>query len=378
MSLQQFSRHSALEERHRALGTQFEADWNDMPIPQCYATDPYLETQAVRYHAGLFDVSALRILDVSGGDATAVLNEMLTSDISRLTAGQSHISNIVDDNGSLIDDVLVYCDGPDRFRLSHGSGSLEDVLLEMSAGKNVQVARDDDVHILSLQGPEALAILEPHTPMNLSGLAYFQHARSELFGRAVSLARGGYSAERGYEVFCSAADAVFIWDSIMSAGAPHGIMAASWSCLDIVRVEGALLFFPFDMPEGDTTPWEVGADWTVDLSKPSFRGKQALMRRRAEVRVKQVGVVIDHSEAIEPGARLMSGDLEVGVVNSTTFSQHLMQSLALCHVKPELSTIGTALEVQSITGSYPARVARTPFYDPMRLRTHPLAERSGG
>lgn len=85
-------------------------------------------------------------------------------------------------------------------------------------------------------------------------MKYFEHARTTLFGKDVSIGRGGYSAERGYEVFCSSQDAVALWDAIMEAGKPFGIIAASWDCLDIVRVEGGLLFFPFDMPKPDTTP----------------------------------------------------------------------------------------------------------------------------
>ncbi|VTZ25052.1 Aminomethyltransferase [Methylocella tundrae] len=376
MNTHVYSRQSVLNERHRQLGTKFESSWNDMPIPQLYATDPYVETTTVRTSAGLFDVTALRLIDVSGRDALSALNEMLTSDITKIKPGTSAISNIVDDNGSLIDDVLIYCDGPGAYRISHGGGALEDVLPSIAAGREVHFRKDNDTHILSLQGPKALDILAPHTPSNLADLRYFEHRKTTLFGRDVSIARGGYSGERGYEVFCRAADAVFIWDSILDAGKPFGAMAVSWACLDIVRVEGGLLFFPYDMPEGDTTPWEVGVDWTVDLDKPSFRGKDALSRRRGQKRVAQVGIEIDHHEAIEPGAQIFKGGKQTGVVNSSTYSQHLMRSIALAHVEPAHKAFGTELEIRSDAGIFKARVVKTPFYDPLRLRTHPLSERS--
>jgi aminomethyltransferase len=375
MNTHVYSRQSALNDRHRQLGSKFESSWNDMPIPQLYATDAYVETEAVRNRAGLFDVTALRLIDVSGKDALAALNEMLTSDIGKIKPGASSISNIVDDNGSLIDDVLVYCDGPNAYRISHGGGALEDVLPSIANGRDVQFRKDNDTHILSLQGPKALEILSPHAAFDLADLRYFEHRRTTLFGRDVSIARGGYSAERGYEVFCKAADAVFLWDSILEAGKPFGAMPASWACLDIVRVEGGLLFFPFDMPQGDTTPWEVGVDWTVDLNKPSFRGKDALSQRRGQKRVAQVGIEIDHHEAIEPGAKILKGGKEAGIVNSTTYSQHLMRSIALAHVEPAYKAYGTELEVRSAAGTFKARVVKTPFYDPLRLRTHPLEER---
>jgi aminomethyltransferase len=376
MKPEDFPRRNALISRHQALGSALDSDWNGMPIPQNYSTDPYEETAIVRTKAGLFDVSGLRMIDVSGPDSVRALNRMLTSDVDRLKPGQSVISNIVDENGSLIDDVLVYRDGETEFRLSHGGGSLEDVIDGFFQNMNAQWRKDDDVHILSLQGPLALDILKPHADFDLSTVKYFEHRRGKLFGRDVSIGRGGYSAERGYEVFCSSADAPELWDKIMEAGKPFGACAASWSCLDIIRVEGALLFFPFDMPKGDETPWEVGADWTVDMSKPDFHGKEALEKRKSEVRVANVGLEIDAHEAIEPGAKIVKDGKEVGTVNSTAYSRHLMKSIALGHVTPDLKGYGTELEVRSSAGTFPAYVVRTPFYDPHRLRTHPLEERA--
>lgn len=370
-----FPRNSILNERHIALGTKFESSWNGMPLPQFYATDPYDEVTAVRSRAGLIDVSSLQLVNVTGPEAVALLNEILTSDVGKLKPGQSAISNIVDENGSLIDDVLVYRNGPEDFRLSHGSGKLEEVLAEFSPGRDVTVASDGDTHILSLQGPLALDILKPHASIDLATLAYFQHAPATLFGKPVTLARGGYSAERGYEVFASAADTVFLWDAILDAGKPFGAIPVSWQSLDIVRVEGALLFFPYDMPKGDETPWEVGADWTVDLDKPAFRGKEALVRRKGEPRVVQRGMEIDHHEQIEPGAKLFKDGKEVGSLNSSIYSRHLMRSIALVHVLPELGAFGTEFEVVGPQGSFTGRLVKTPFYDPLRLRTHPLDER---
>ena len=109
-------RQSVLNERHRALGSDLSSSWNDMPIPQNYSTCPYAETEAVRNRAGLFDVSALKMVNVSGPDALAFLNHLLTTDLSKAKVGDSHISNIVNADGALIDDVLVYVDGGGSYR----------------------------------------------------------------------------------------------------------------------------------------------------------------------------------------------------------------------------------------------------------------------
>lgn len=369
------SRQSALNDRHRALGSDLSQSWNDMPIPQFYATDPYVETTVTRSKAGLIEVTALQLINLSGPGATACLNYMLTSDISKMSPGQSHISNIVNDKGALIDDVLIYCLAPDVFRISHGSGSLETVLAEVAKSYDVAWARDDDTHVLSLQGPVALDVLSPHTPMDLKALKYFEIGKTTLFGKHVELARGGYSAERGYEVFCTRDDAVFLWDAILEAGKPYGVMPVSWTCLDIVRVEGGLLFFPFDMTHGDTTPWEVKADWTVDLSKPDFIGKAALIAAKGKERSVITGLEVAHSEAITPLAKVTVSGREVGVVTSTVFSQHLMKSLAMAQIEKPYTALGTAVEIHDGGKSFKATVVQMPFYDPLRLRTHPLSER---
>jgi len=370
-----FARQSALNDRHRALGSDLSTAWNDMPIPQNYATNPYDETEAVRYRAGLFDVSGLRMVNVSGPEAQAFLNHILTSDITKAKAGDSHISNIVNANGGLIDDVLVYVDSPDQFRVSHGGGTFEDAVAAAKGRFKVNVEPDNDVHILSLQGPLALETLARHTPMDLAGLGYFHHQKTTLFGKPVSIGRGGYSGERGYEVFCSAADAPFIWDSILKAGKDAGVVPVSWSCLDIIRVESGLLFFPFDMTNEDTTPWEVRADWTVDLSKPDFVGKQALADKKGKERSFIAGVEVEASKAIEPGSKISANGTQVGVVCSSTFSRHLMKSLVMAQLKPEFTKLGTELTLHD-GQAYVGTVVRMPFYDPMRLRTHPQTERT--
>jgi aminomethyltransferase len=214
-------------------------------------------------------------------------------------------------------------------------------------------------------------VLSPHTPTKLADLGYFKHVKTTLFGRPVSIARGGYSGERGYEVFTSRADAGFMWDSILKAGKDKGVVPTSWTCLDIVRVESSLLFFPFDMPHGDTTPWEVRADWTVDLDKPDFRGKAALAASKGKERSLITGLEVESTEAIAPGAKVFAGGKEVGVVTSTVFSRHLMKSLAMAQIEPSHTEVGTSLHIQDAGKSFKAAVVQMPFYDPLRLRTHP-------
>ncbi|KAJ0345899.1 hypothetical protein COL154_013918 [Colletotrichum chrysophilum] len=296
---------------------------------------------------------------------------MVTIDVTQLEPGTSRLAGEVNEDGALVDDIMVICDGRDRYRLSHGSGATQQTLARQAQDNDVTVEQDFDVHILSLQGPRSIDILGPHVDFDLAGLPYFKHVATTLFGCEVLISRGGYSGERGYEVYCSSDDAIHLWDTILEHGKPYGAIAASWDSLDLTRVEAALLFFPYDMPEGDTTPWEVNMDWCIDLNKRGdYVGKQAVLNLKGRERFKQAGLQCQSDKAMEVGAKIIKDGKEIGEVTSASFSQFLMKSIAMVHLKPEYTQLGTQVVV---AGEIPvkAHVVKTPFYDPMRLRTHP-------
>lgn len=367
------SRNSILNERHRALGSNLDGDaWNDMPIPWSYATDVHDEVVTVRSKVGLYDVSALNVVNVSGADAEKLIDLLVARDVTRLKPGHSLLAAILREDGSICDDIMVIRDSATEFRLSHGGGDTKQQLAKLSRGLDVKVTPDLDVHILSLQGPKSLSVLDPLLDFELATLEYFQHRSCSLFGKKIYLARGGYSGELGYEIYCAAADAVQIWDGLMEAGAPWGIIAASWNSLDVTRVEAGLLFYPYEMPEGDTTPWEVNMGWGVDLKKEGdYCGKAGVLASHGKQRVVQIGLICKSTQAVTPGSVITVDGQQVGVVTSSTYSRYLMQSLALAHISPDFAAKGTDVVVQDERGSINAYVAPLPFYDPLRLRTHP-------
>jgi aminomethyltransferase len=364
------TRNSILNVRHQELGSKLDGEtWNGMPIPWSYHTDVNDEVVAVRTRAGLYDVTGLNIVNVTGPAALKIIDKLVTIDVTKLEPGTSRLAGEVNEEGALVDDIMVICDDKEHYRLSHGSGATQQTLAELAKGEDVVVEQDYDVHILSLQGPRSIDILNPELDFDLKALPYFKHINTTLFGRDVIISRGGYSGERGYEVYCSAADAVYLWDMILEKGHRYGAIPASWDSLDLTRVEAALLFFPFDMPEGDTTPWEVNMDWCVDLDKPGdYIGKEAVTKLKGRERFKQIGLECMTNEAVEVGTKLLIDGKEVGVVTSSSYSQYLMKSLAMAHIKPEYSQLGTQVKM---AGEVKATVVKTPFYDPMRVRTHP-------
>ena len=362
------TRESALASRHRELGSGLE-DWNGMGTAWTYSSDPNAEHDAVREAAGLFDMSPLKKVFVRGPDAGAVVDHAFTRDARKIKPGQSAYGSILTERGTVCDDAIVANLGDDTWLLVHGSGESMERLRESAAGRNVQIELDDDLHDISLQGPKALALLDAHTPMDLAALPYFHHQATELFGHPCRLSRTGYSGERGYEIFASGSVIGDIWDQILGQGESESVMACSFTALDKVRIEAALLFYGYDMTD-EHTPWEVGLGFTINRSKSDFRGKDAVFAAEGKERFVGAGIVVEAPDALAGGERLMVDSEDVGVVNSPGWSHRMNKSLALVHVRPDKAPPGTTLEVVGEGLTCAAEVASTPYYDPQKTRTH--------
>ena len=362
------TRTSALAERHRALGSDLE-DWNGMGTAWSYHSDPNDEHDAIREAAGLFDMSPLKKVFVRGVDAARVVDHVITRDMRRVGPGQSAYGAILTESGTVCDDAIIANNGNDEWMHCHGSGASMERLRESAAGLNVDIELDDDLHNISLQGPKALPLLDPHTPIDLSSMPYFHHQETELFGHPCRLSRTGYSGERGYEIFAGSAVVGDLWDQILGHGAALGVMPCSFASLDKVRIETALLFYGYDMTD-EHSPWEVGLGFTVHQHKGDFRGREAVLASRDHPRFVAAGIAVDHDDALAGGETLRLNGADVGTVNSPCWSQRLGKSLALVHLTAEAAVPGTRLEVASDDFNGSASVESIPFFDPNKSRTH--------
>ena len=377
------SRTSALADRHRSLGSELE-DWNGTGTAWSYSTDPNDEHDATREAAGMFDMSPLKKIRVAGPDASAVVDHLHSRDLTRVGPGQSVYGAVLTDRGTVADDAIIFnlgasdngvpsedasSNGDYAWLVVHGSGASMQLLAESAQGRDVGFELDDDLHIISLQGPAALEVLDANTVADLNPLPYFHHLNTDLFGRPVLLSRTGYSGERGYEILAAAADVVAIWDAIVAAGADRGVMPASFTALDKVRVEAGLLFYGYDMTD-EHFPSEVGLGWAISRKGGHYRGKQAALAAKGNERFVMAGIEVDHDDMLVGGETLRTGGADIGTVNSPAFSHRLGKSLALAHVVPSAAADGTQLEVVGEDATWTGRVARIPFYDPDKTRTH--------
>lgn len=367
------NRASVLESRHVALGAGL-ADWNDMAVAWTYGTSTDEEHAAVREKAGLFDMTALRKVHVKGPDAPVVVDYLLPRDMTNIYVGKSGYSTVLTDGGGVADDLIVYRLGDDHFLIVYGTGETMPAIEKAAAGKNVTVELDDDLHCISLQGPKAVSLLNANSPDDLDALKYFHQTETTLFDQPAIVSRTGYSGERGYEIFATGAVVGAIWDNILEAGSSEGVLPCSFVCLNVIRIESALLFHPFDMSE-EQTPWEAGLGWSVAKSKGDYIGKAACEASKGNERMIFSGIVADADVAVgEPiagGEKIFAGGEEVGRITASLYSNRLKKSVALCYLKPGSSKIGTKVEVQGAVNCS-ATVSALPFYDPERLKPRGL------
>ena len=361
-------RQSALASRHKALGSGLE-DWNGMGTAWSYNSNSESEHDAVRESAGLFDMSPLKKVMVRGEDALWVINHTITRDATRISPGHSSYTAVLTEQGTVADDAIVANNGNDEWMFCHGSGGSMELLQQSAQGKKVTISLDDDLHDIAVQGPQALSLLDASLNFDLSELSYFQHREGQIFGCPVRISRTGYSGERGYEIFAAAADVGTIWDQLLTEGAQNGVMPASFTALDKVRIEAGLLFYGYDMTD-EHTPWEVGLGFTVNTQKEDYRGKQAALESKGNERFLQTGIIANHSDALVGGESIQLDGAEVGIINSPAWSHRLNQSLALGHIAPDAASAGTEVEIVGEDISVSGQVAALPFYDPNKARTH--------
>ncbi|CAD5378605.1 Aminomethyl transferase family protein [Pseudomonas sp. OF001] len=367
-------RISALASRHRALGSALE-DWNGMGTAWTYGATSLAEAhEAIRTRAGLMDVSGLKKVHYVGPHAESLLEYATSRDISKLYPGKSVYATMLSESGKFVDDCVIYRTGPNAFMVVHGAGQGYEMLVRSAQGRQVAVLFDDDLHDLSLQGPLAVDFLAEHVP-GIRELPYFHHLQTRLFGCPVMISRTGYTGERGYEIFCKAADAPLLWDTILEKGKALGIIPCAFTALDWLRVESYLLFFPYDNSEmypfadqaaGDTL-WELGLDFTVSPTKGEFRGGLEHARLKGKERFRIFGVLLEGEQAAAGGDSLWADGRQVGVITCAMYSRLTGQSMAIARMEVPYAEQGCPLEVRGSL-NVKAIAHSMPFDDPEKKK----------
>lgn len=344
---------------------------------------PIAEYWACRERAVVMDLSPLRKYEVLGPDAEALLQHCLTRDMKRIAVGQAAYTAVCHEHGGMMDDGIVFRLGDNNFRWVGGNDISGLHLREVAADRGLDVhvkTATDQLCNIAVQGPRSREILRnilwtAPTQPTVDELAPFRFAIARIGafdGSPIVLSRTGYTGELGYEVFCHPKDAEAVFDAVWEAGQPHGLIPIGLAALDMVRIEAGLVFAGAEFCD-QTDPFEAGIGFTVPLTTKAddFIGRAALERRKAHPARKLVGLDIEGGVVPVRGDSLRKGRAQVGEVTSAMRSPILGRVIALARVDVAHAEIGTELEVGQLDGQQkrlPARVVRTPHFDPEKKR----------
>jgi aminomethyltransferase len=354
-----------LDERHVALGARM-IDFAGWLMPVQYA-GIIEEHRAVRERAGLFDLSHMGELFVEGPEAGAALAHALVTNPPALTDGRAHYSMIVAPDGGIIDDLIVYRLGLDRFLVVANAGNariVSDALAERLTGfKAVLDDRSLAMALVAIQGPRSLEIVRPLTDVDLDALRYYAIAEGSVAGIPALVARTGYTGEDGFEVFVDGDRAVELWDAMMTAGASSGLAPIGLGARDTLRLEAGMPLYGNEL-DLTTNPFEANLGRVVKLDKPGdFIGRAALEKvARDGVARRLVGLGMRGRGIARHGYPVLAGDRPTGIITSGTQSPSLGQAIAMAYVATADATPGTMVDVEIRDQRVPAEVVALPFY----------------
>jgi aminomethyltransferase len=355
-------KHSPLDAVHRALGAKMGAfaGW-DMPIEY---RGTLSEHRAVREGVGVFDLSHLGKVEVTGDGAGAALQHALSNDLDRLAGpGAAQYTLCLTGNGTITDDLIVYREA-DGFLLVPNAANWPKVADAVgdSAPAGTAVTPRPDVAVIAVQGPRAPEVVAGLFP-EAADLAYMHAAATVYGGQPARVCRTGYTGERGFELLVPGDVAAKLWEELFNRGAPFAIVPVGLGARDTLRLEMGYALHGNDIST-DTDPFEARLGWAVALDKGDFRGRDALLARK-QAGPKRLLVGLEATDRLIPrhGMAVLDGDRRVGEVTSGTFSPTLRHGVALGYLLPEVAAKDTELQVDVRGRRGGVRVSRPPFVD---------------
>jgi aminomethyltransferase len=352
----------AVHERLGATMTSF-AGWQ---MPLRYASET-AEHQAVRHAAGLFDLSHMGEILVSGPGAGAALDYALTGQLSALRPGRARYTMICAEDGGVLDDLVVYRQQEDEFLVIANASNTDvvfDAVRSRTAGHDARVTdATGDYALIAVQGPAAEGILAPLAGgLDLAAVRYYAGTFGEVAGRKAWVARTGYTGEDGFEVFCRPEDAVPIWDALASGGAPAGLVPAGLAARDTLRLEAGMPLYGNELGP-DMTPFEAGLGRVVKFDKPGeFVGREALAARASSGPIRRlVGLTLQSRRIARHGYPVFADSEACGSVTSGAPSPTLGVPIAMAYLEPEVGA-ERVLSVGIRGEAVPAQRTDLPFY----------------
>ena len=335
----------------------------DMPVQYSGILAEHL---AVRNEAGLFDVSHMGEATVVGPEARAFLDQLVTNDVSKMTPGRVLYTPMCYENGTVVDDLLIYCNSDTDFLLCiNASNTEKDIawMLEQSANFDCEVKDASAEYCqLAVQGPKAEEILQTLVETDLSQIKYYHFEKGSICGGEAILSRTGYTGEAGFEVYAAWDQGPKIAQALLDAGQPPGLVTVGLGARDSLRLEAGFPLYGHEISD-TATPYEGGIGWTVKLKKQSnFVGRDALAQQKAEgIPRRTIFYVLNDKRIARPGAEVFAGDELVGEVVSGTKSPVINQPIGSALIKTAFVS-SENLEVDLRGKRYGLTAVKTPIH----------------
>ncbi|MEY3561869.1 MAG: glycine cleavage system aminomethyltransferase GcvT [Actinomycetota bacterium] len=355
-----------LNEEHVSLGASF-TDFGGWNMPVRYGSD-LDEHHAVRTSAGLFDISHMGELRVTGEDSTRLLDRLLVSNIAKLRHGQAKYTMICTSAGDVIDDLIVYRMADQDYLVVANASNRHSVLIALQDigdyGFKVDIADEtEDWALVAIQGPKSAAILQQLVDVDLTTLSYYSIAKANLEGVEVLLARTGYTGEDGFEVFIPQEQSVAVWRRLLEVGGddlkPCGLAAR-----DTLRLEAGMPLYGHELSRF-VSPFEAGLGKVVAFDKGDFHSRTELFKAASQLKVQLIGLKGEGKRAARADYEIFlpGSDLAIGKVTSGVLSPTLGYPIAMAYVQAGLDMApGTKLEADVRGTRVAYEVVKLPFY----------------
>jgi aminomethyltransferase len=356
-------RKTALNSVHRRLGAKM-VDFGGWDMPLEYA-GILAEHEAVRTRAGLFDVSHMGEIEVRGPQALALVQRVTCNDASKLVDGQAHYSGLMTSRGTFVDDLLVHRIADGHYLLCVNAGN-QDADFDHIAANNLFAAKIENCGSrysqLAIQGPRALEILQPHTRVVLDSIRYYYFTLGAVDDVACLIARTGYTGEDGFELYFEPQHSEKLWNVLMSAGEPLGMLPCGLGARNTLRLEAGMCLYGHEIDD-TVTPWEAGLGWICKLDKGPFLGSDLLAQQKKDgVNRKLVGFQMSDKRIGRDGYPVIVAGREAGRVTSGCPAPYLKKNIGMAFVPPAAATVGTEIEIGIRGQTAPARIVPLPFY----------------
>jgi aminomethyltransferase len=369
MSASATLRRTPLYESHKRLGGRL-VDFHGWELPVQYESI-LKEHEATRTRVGLFDVSHMGQVFVTGPDALAFLQKVNANDIAKIAPGKAIYSHLPNEKGGVVDDIIVSCLAPERYLVVVNAATADKDFAWFKAraqGFRVELAnRSDDYGMIAVQGPKAADLVALLAPKAVE-LPRFGALELELFGEPSFVTRTGYTGEDGFEFIAPANIVVRVWEDLLAKGQSYGVAPCGLGARDTLRLEAGYLLYGQDIDDEHST-YEANYGWVVKLDKGDFVGKSVLQAQKAGgVKRRLTGVKLLERGVPRPGAPVTLDGKALGTLCSATFSPTLSAGIGVGYLdRPDLAP-GTRLAVTIHGRDIPAEVVKVPFYQSPHLK----------